>query len=77
MSLPDEALAQIPAAALTAFARVEDRERALREGFQIHVSKPAPPAALAAAVAELARRTTDSPAETDASDASEAATGQP
>jgi PAS domain S-box-containing protein len=31
---------QIPAAALTAFARVEDRVRILRSGFQTHVSKP-------------------------------------
>ena len=45
--------ASIPAAALTAFAREEDRERALRAGFQLHLSKPIDPSALAAAVAAL------------------------
>jgi signal transduction histidine kinase/CheY-like chemotaxis protein len=59
-SLPDESLAQTPAAALTAFARVEDRDRALREGFQLHVSKPVEPAALAGAVANLASGKRDS-----------------
>ena len=34
---------ELPAAALTAFARVEDRKRALRAGFQTHVSKPVDP----------------------------------
>ena len=43
-----------PAIALTAFARGEDRRRALREGFQLHLTKPVDPAALAAAVATLA-----------------------
>lgn len=45
--------ASIPAAALTAFARDEDRERALRAGFQLHLSKPIDGAALVAAVAAL------------------------
>jgi PAS domain S-box-containing protein len=75
-SLPDEQLARTPAAALTAFARVEDRERAIREGFQLHVSKPAEPAVLANAVAELAGRKFESPVNTDAQDTSEATTGQ-
>jgi signal transduction histidine kinase len=44
---------QLPAAALTAFARPEDRERALGAGFQCHVSKPIEPADLIAAVARL------------------------
>ena len=48
---PDSA--SIPAAALTAFARDEDRERALRAGFQLHLSKPIDGAALVAAVAAL------------------------
>ena len=45
--------ASIPAAALTAFARVEDRERALRAGFQMHLSKPIDAFTLVAAVATL------------------------
>ena len=48
--------ASIPAAALTAFAREEDRERALRAGFQLHLPKPIDPSALAAAVAALHTR---------------------
>jgi PAS domain S-box-containing protein len=43
-----------PAAALTALASTEDRMRALRAGFQIHVPKPVRPAELAAVVASLA-----------------------
>jgi CheY-like chemotaxis protein len=45
--------ASIPAAALTAFAREEDRERALRAGFQLHLAKPIDASALVAAVAML------------------------
>jgi CheY-like chemotaxis protein len=40
-----------PAIALTAFARSEDRTRALRAGFLVHVSKPVDPSELAALVA--------------------------
>jgi signal transduction histidine kinase/CheY-like chemotaxis protein len=46
----------IPAAALTAYAQREDRERALAAGFQEHVPKPVPPEQLAEVVARLARR---------------------
>jgi CheY-like chemotaxis protein len=46
----------IPAAALTAYARSEDRARALRSGFEMHLAKPIDPAELVAAVASLARR---------------------
>ena len=42
-----------PAIALTAFTRVEDRLRALREGFQLHVAKPVEPAELLAVVATM------------------------
>ena len=48
---------QVPAVALTAFARTEDRKRALLAGFQTHVVKPVDPAELTAAVASLACRT--------------------
>jgi signal transduction histidine kinase len=46
----------IPAIALTGFAGVEDRERLLSAGFQIHVPKPVEPAELFAAMTNLARR---------------------
>jgi signal transduction histidine kinase/CheY-like chemotaxis protein len=46
-------VAGIPAAALTAFARDDDRERALAAGFQLHLSKPIEASALVAAVASL------------------------
>jgi CheY-like chemotaxis protein len=47
----------IPAIALTAYARPEDRDRVLAAGFQRHVAKPVEPSSLAMAVATLARRT--------------------
>ena len=46
----------IPAVALTAYARAEDRLRVLRSGFQMHVPKPVEPAELITVVANLARR---------------------
>jgi hypothetical protein len=46
----------IPAVALTAYARAEDRLRVLAAGFQMHVPKPAEPDELVAAVASLTRR---------------------
>ena len=52
-----EPLRGVPIAALTAYARSEDRARALRSGFQIHLAKPIDPAELMAAVASLAKRT--------------------
>lgn len=47
---------KIPAAALTAYARSEDRTRALKEGFQMHLPKPIEPAELATVVASLVGR---------------------
>jgi signal transduction histidine kinase/ActR/RegA family two-component response regulator len=47
-------VASIPAAALTAFAREEDRQRAIQAGFQLHLVKPIDPGALVAAIATLA-----------------------
>jgi PAS domain S-box-containing protein len=46
---------EIPAAAITAFARSEDRIKALQAGFQMHLAKPIEPAELLAAVASLAQ----------------------
>jgi CheY-like chemotaxis protein len=56
-SLPHKEGGSIPAAALTAYARSEDRLRALTSGFQTHVAKPVEPVELAAVVASLAGRT--------------------
>jgi hypothetical protein len=59
-SLPPERGGKIPAAALTAYARAEDRLRALLSGFQLHVPKPVEPAELVAVVASLAGRAVES-----------------
>lgn len=48
---------ELPAIALTAYARTEDRRRALLAGFQMHVAKPVDPNELAEVVASLAGRT--------------------
>ena len=42
-----------PAVALTAFARSEDRRRALMAGFQMHLPKPVEPAELLAVASNL------------------------
>lgn len=47
---------RIPAVALTAFARSEDRTRALRAGFIAHVAKPVEPSELIATVAVVTHR---------------------
>jgi signal transduction histidine kinase/CheY-like chemotaxis protein len=47
---------RLPAAALTAYARSDDRMRALRAGFQIHLAKPIDPAELVTTVAALVKR---------------------
>jgi PAS domain S-box-containing protein len=52
----DSAVRDIPAAALTAFARSEDRTKALRSGFEIHLAKPVDPGELVASVSTLVRR---------------------
>jgi signal transduction histidine kinase/CheY-like chemotaxis protein len=54
--LPPDQGGRTPAAALTAFARAEDRTRALRAGYQTHVAKPVEPMELTAVVASLATR---------------------
>ena len=46
----------IPAAALTANARREDRNRALASGFQLHIAKPVEPAELAQSLTQLLAR---------------------
>ncbi|MDT7604176.1 MAG: hypothetical protein QOF61_2173 [Acidobacteriota bacterium] len=48
--------AALPALALTAYARQEDADEALKAGFQTHMAKPIAPEELMEAVAKLARR---------------------
>ena len=48
---------QIPAVALTAYARAEDRTKAIAQGFQMHIPKPVEPVELATVVGSLAGRT--------------------
>jgi CheY-like chemotaxis protein len=50
---------RLPAAALTAYAREQDRAQALQAGFQAHVAKPIQPADLVDIVAGLAPRAGD------------------
>jgi len=46
----------LPAVALTAYAREEDRQRALDSGFQMHLSKPVDPDELVRVIAKLSGR---------------------
>ncbi len=52
----DPDVRNVRAAALTAYARSEDRAKTLGSGFELHLSKPIDPAELIAAVGALARR---------------------
>jgi PAS domain S-box-containing protein len=54
--LPIECGKRVPAIALTAYARVEDRMQALKAGYQMHVPKPVELAELVAVAASLVRR---------------------
>jgi signal transduction histidine kinase/ActR/RegA family two-component response regulator len=47
---------EVPAAALTAYARAQDRIHALASGFQMHIAKPVDPTELIVTVAALAAR---------------------
>ncbi|MGA9997952.1 MAG: ATP-binding protein [Pyrinomonadaceae bacterium] len=55
-ALPVERGGRIPAVALTAYARAEDRLRVLRSGYQMHIAKPMNLAELVAVVANVAGR---------------------
>ena len=55
-ALMQEQNRRIPAIALTAFARSEDRTRALHAGFLLHLAKPVEPVELAATVASVVGR---------------------
>jgi CheY-like chemotaxis protein/anti-sigma regulatory factor (Ser/Thr protein kinase) len=60
-ALSEENGGKVPAVALTAYARPEDRMRALRAGYQMHVSKPIELTELVAIVASLGNRITKGP----------------
>jgi PAS domain S-box-containing protein len=52
----DEVIRRVPAVALTAHARTEDRVRALLAGFDTHVPKPVEPAELVTVIASLVNK---------------------
>jgi CheY-like chemotaxis protein len=52
--LPADSGGSILAAARTAYAGIEDRQRVLSAGFQMHIPKPVEPAELTTIVASLA-----------------------
>ncbi|HEY9285254.1 MAG TPA: PAS domain S-box protein [Pyrinomonadaceae bacterium] len=55
-ALPADGGGMTPAVALTAYARAEDRLRAMRAGFEMHVAKPVELTELIVVIANLARR---------------------
>lgn len=58
--LPPQQGGHVPAVAVTAYARAEDRRRALTAGFQAHISKPVDPAELVHLLAKLLRKSSAS-----------------
>jgi hypothetical protein len=60
-AMPSARLANLPAAAVTAHARDDERASAIAAGFQLHLAKPVHPGALARAVAALAVDAQSSP----------------
>jgi PAS domain S-box-containing protein len=55
-SMPADKGGKTPAVALTAFARSEDRTRAMLAGFDMHVAKPVEPSELCAVITRLSGR---------------------
>lgn len=53
---PEALGGNVPAVALTAYARAEDSERSLISGFQVHLAKPIDAEELVSTVARLAHR---------------------
>jgi CheY-like chemotaxis protein len=51
-----QSVGAVPAAALTAYARTQDRLRVLSAGYQMHIPKPIQPVELVTVVASLAKR---------------------
>ncbi|MEP7125388.1 MAG: ATP-binding protein [Byssovorax sp.] len=60
-SLPESRGGKTPAIALTAFARSEDRTKAMLAGYQLHLAKPLEPRELVAAIRSLAGRAGGAP----------------
>lgn len=58
-ALPPQAGGDVPAVALSALARSEDRCRAIAAGFQMHLAKPVEPAELLTVIVSLAQRQLD------------------
>ncbi|MBD0266939.1 MAG: PAS domain-containing protein [Cyanobacteria bacterium Co-bin8] len=54
-TLSPQAGGQIPAAALTAYVRGDDQQRALAAGFQMHIGKPVEPLKLVRMILQLAK----------------------
>lgn len=54
-ALPEDHGRDVPAAALTAYARADDRRRVIEAGYTTHVAKPIDPAELVAIVCALAK----------------------
>ena len=52
-ALPSPQKASVPAAALTAYAREDQRQAALAAGFQLHIAKPVDPPQLVRSIATL------------------------
>ncbi len=57
--LPDRAGGRVPAIAVTAFARPQDRSRAFLAGFDVYLAKPVDPAELVAVLCNLTGRRSD------------------
>ncbi len=55
-ALPPDKGGRVPAAAMTAYARTEDRLKAIAAGFLVHVAKPVEPSEVAMVVAALAQK---------------------
>ena len=62
-TLRDDRHSRIPAVALTAMPRIDDRVKALTAGYQMHVSKPVEPVELISIVASLVGLVNRRPAE--------------
>jgi CheY-like chemotaxis protein len=52
-AVQDDRISTIPAVAVTAYARADDRRRLLLAGYQMHISKPVEPQELVAGIASL------------------------
>lgn len=55
-ALPDQQSRNVPAIALTAYAREEEKARALKTGFQMHISKPISNYQLVTAVSSMVQK---------------------